>query len=408
MRRLRPRRSVGEPRLAVYVDTVFRLEGGRVFTNSEAFPFMLFVAEVGRAFQTTTCVGRAVTTGAGTEFELPAGLRLAGLPYYQNLRRIGAVVGSIGGALRGMWGALDGVDVAWIFGPHPLALAFAALALIRRRGVVLGVRQDTMSYFRARLPGRGWVPLLGALWLIDRAFRLLSRFLPTVVVGARLERAYGGPREGLLRATISLTDSEEIVAAPPTGDRTGITNLLTVGRIEPEKNPLLLVDALAELDRRRPGEYRLTWAGTGRMAGMVEARAAERGITEYLDLAGFVPYGPELLAIYRGADIFVHVSLTEGAPQVIIEAMAAGVPVVATDVGSVRESLDNGEAGLIVSAGDRDALVEAVLELSDQDGRRRQYAERGLVLARRHARDVEAARVARFIGAPSLGAESQP
>jgi glycosyltransferase involved in cell wall biosynthesis len=222
-----------------------------------------------------------------------------------------------------------------------------------------------------------------------------------------LERAYGGPREGLLRATISLTKSDEIVDACPDADGAGIAQLLTVGRIEPEKNPLLLVDALAELDRRRPGAYRLTWAGTGRMAGMVRARAAALGVAGRLELAGFVPYGPELLAIYRGAHIFVHVSLTEGAPQVIIEAMASGVPVVATDVGSVRELLDEGRAGLIVPAGDRDALVEAVLELSDHRGRR-QYVERGLVLARRYARDVEAARVARFIAASRTGADSRP
>jgi glycosyltransferase involved in cell wall biosynthesis len=384
-------------RLAVYVDTVFRRTGDRLYTNSEDFPFMLFVAEVGQHFSETLVVGRAVSAGAGTEFELPPGLRLAPLPYYENLRRVGAVLRSIAGTLAGMWRGLSDVDVVWAFGPHPLAVLLALLALVRRKRVVLGVRQDTMSYFRARLPGRGWLPVLAPLWLIDRAFRLLARVFPAVVVGAALERAYGGPRANLMNTTVSLTRSSEIPTEPAAKKWGGVKQLLTVGRIEPEKNPILVVDTLAELNRRRPNAYRLTWVGVGRMASVVQARSVELGVERSFELAGFVPYGARLLAMYRAADIFVHVSLTEGSPQVVIEAMGAATPVVATDVGSVRDALDGGRAGVLVAAGDRDALVDGVLELTDDSGLRKNCVERGLILARRHARDVEAARVAGFI-----------
>ncbi|HKH40975.1 MAG TPA: glycosyltransferase [Solirubrobacterales bacterium] len=358
---------------------------------------MCFVAEVGKHFAETRVVGRAVRAGAGTDYELPAGLRLTPLPYYEDLRRVGRVLKSISGTLRGMWRGLSSVDAVWIFGPHPFALAFILLALVRRRRVILGVRQDTMSYFRARLPGRGWLPVLLPLWLVDRAFRLLARVHPAVVVGTQLERAYGGPRAGLMPITISLTASSEISSEPGAKDWRGVKELLTVGRIEPEKNPMLVVDALAELNRRRPNEYRLTWAGVGRMMDATRRRAAALGVERNLVFAGFVPYGPSLLAMYRSAHILVHVSLTEGLPHVLIEAMAMATPIVATDVGSVRDAVDGGRAGVLIPAGDRDALVDAVLRLTDDPQLRERCIERGLIIARRHALDVEAARVAEFI-----------
>jgi glycosyltransferase involved in cell wall biosynthesis len=392
-------------RLAVYAEGVFRRGQGGLFTYAEAFPYMLFVSEVGRHFDAATVVGRAVASGAGTDFQLPSGLGLVPLPYYEDLRRLGALARSIRGALAAMWRVLADVEVVWVFGPHPLGLCFALLALVRRRRVVLGVRQDTMGYFRARLPGRAWAPLLAPLWLLDRAFRLLARQVPTVVVGGVLERAYGGPRPRLMRTIISLARTDEIAARPSENEQdwTGVKRLLTVGRIVPEKNPLLLIDALAELERLRPGEYRLTWAGTGRLSDAVRARAAELGISQSVALPGFIPYGPELLALYRDSHVFVHVSLTEGAPQVLIEAMAAGTPMVATDVGSVRELIDGGRRGLLVPPRDLGALVAAVLETADDAEARRRRVERGLALARRHALDSETARVAGFIRAAAAG-----
>jgi glycosyltransferase involved in cell wall biosynthesis len=135
------------------------------------------------------------------------------------------------------------------------------------------------------------------------------------------------------------------------------------------------------------------------MTETTRLRAAALGVERNLVFAGFVPYGPSLLAMYRSAHILVHVSLTEGLPQVLIEAMATATPIVATDVGSVRTAVEGGRAGVLIPAGDRDALVDAVLRLTDDPQLRDRCIERGLVIGRRHALDVEAARVAEFIAA---------
>jgi glycosyltransferase involved in cell wall biosynthesis len=173
--------------------------------------------------------------------------------------------------------------------------------------------------------------------------------------------------------------------------------LLAVGRIEPEKAPLLLVGAFAELERRRPGRFRLTWAGDGRLERDVRERVAALGLADRVSLLGYVRVGPELVELYRRAGVFVHVAVTEGVPQAIVEALATGTPVVATDVGGVRAALAAGSAGMLVPPGDRDALVDAILRLVDDDALRLQLASRGLDVARASAGDLEAARVARFL-----------
>jgi glycosyltransferase involved in cell wall biosynthesis len=386
-------------RLGIYQDGPFRLvettHGRRIAPDPADAPFLRFVSEVGGRFESFTVFARIVAAeGADLRSLLPAGTKVVPLPDYGSLRRLGGVVRAGFRTGFAFWRGLREVDVVWAFGPHPFELVLVVLASLRGKRVVLGVRQDTPQYFRARLPSARWKPILVGIDALDALHRLIAWRVPATVVG---EANAGRYRRGrVLAIAPSLIPEESVVAEPPRRDWSRDVELLTAGRIDAEKNPLLLVDALAELERRRPGVYRLRWAGLGPLMEDVRGRAAELGVAERLDLLGYLPF-PELLPLYRSAHAFVHVSFTEGAPQVLTEAMASGAPVVATDVGGVRTALDDGRAGLLVPPGDLEALVDAVLRISDDETLRHGLSERGLELARTRTLEAEAGRVAEFL-----------
>jgi glycosyltransferase involved in cell wall biosynthesis len=154
--------------------------------------------------------------------------------------------------------------------------------------------------------------------------------------------------------------------------------LLSVGRLDPEKNPLLLPAIVTKLKSAAPQrQWRLTIVGDGPMAERVEQEIARLGVGGEVELAGYVAFGPKLESYYTGSDILLHVSHTEGLPQVLIEAMAAGLPMVATDVGGVAAAVA-GTGTPLVPPDDAAAAAGALIELTSDDNRRQQLANAGL------------------------------
>ena len=94
------------------------------------------------------------------------------------------------------------------------------------------------------------------------------------------------------------------------------------------------------------------------MTDELARRLRELDIEHAADLEGYVPFGPTLHERYRESHLLLHVSFTEGLPQVLLEAFAAGLPVVATDVGGIRRAV--GEAAPLIPPWDAGAAVRAL------------------------------------------------
>ena len=158
-----------------------------------------------------------------------------------------------------------------------------------------------------------------------------------------------------------------------------------VAQLEPRKDQLSLLDALVGIRARHP-EVRLILAGDGRMRRRVEERIRQASLQSAVQLLGTVAH-PE--AIYADLDIYVQASATEeGTSNSIVEAMACGRPVVATDVGGNREIVEHGTTGLVVPPRDPAMLAAAVLELLEDPPRARRMGETARERARsRFSRD---------------------
>jgi glycosyltransferase involved in cell wall biosynthesis len=381
-------------RLGVYSDLVYRADDDGLSTD---LSFILFVAGLTSRVDELVVFGRRDPVPGRTLYALPPDVRFVPLPHYDRVTDLGGLTRSVSGARRAFAGELERLDAVWLFGPHPLALEFARMA--RRRGVrvFLGVRQDFPRYIGSRLPSRGWAWAVPVAHVLEQLFRGLARRLPTVVVGPALGRRYAGGGAPLLVTGVSLVRSgdvvslEEALAKPWEGG----LRLLTVGRLESDKNPLLLPEVLAALRQDDP-HWTLDVVGDGELRGAVRRRADELGVSSALELAGYVPHGSELRAAYRRSHLFLHVSLTEGLPQVLVEAAASGLPIVATEVGSVRDALADGAAGLLVPPRDADACARACIRIRDDAALRRQLIEAGLAEARRQTMDAQLDRLAAF------------
>jgi len=137
--------------------------------------------------------------------------------------------------------------------------------------------------------------------------------------------------------------------------------ILNVGNLRPVKNHLLFIEAMGGVARRHPGVRGVIvgqpLATAPDLPDMLHRRVGELGLEGVVVFAGFRPDVPWLL---RAAAIVCLTSDREGFPNVIVEAMAAGRPVVSTRVGGVPEVVEDGVTGLLVPPRDQQALVAAL------------------------------------------------
>jgi glycosyltransferase involved in cell wall biosynthesis len=146
--------------------------------------------------------------------------------------------------------------------------------------------------------------------------------------------------------------------------------LTWVARLSPPKDPLTLLNAFRTLRT----DAHLLLVGDGELRACVEEFIAEHRLADTVHAIGEQKAIPELLA---ASDLFVLSSRWEGLPYTIIEAMMAGLPVVATAVGGIPELVEEGVTGFLVPCGDPQALAERIRNLLDDRSLRRSMGEKG-------------------------------
>jgi D-inositol-3-phosphate glycosyltransferase len=280
---------------------------------------------------------------------------------------------------------LEGFDVVHLHYPFIFGAELTLLGRLRRHKR----RQALLVHYKNRLVGRG---LRGALFSAyeHTVAPALVRAADRVCV---LSADHAGSVPYLRR--VSERSPEKLVQMPngvdtelfaPGADDTGLRDRLgipadttvaafvaTLDRAHYFKRLDVAIDAVARVDGLGEEEVHLVVAGGGELLAGFRDQAARTGVGERVHFLGGVPHS-ELPDVLRAADMFV---LTTEPPEsfgiVLIEAMATGLPVIATDYPGVRAVVDEGETGFVVSAGDPEAVAGAMRELLGRgaEGRRR-------------------------------------
>ena len=365
-------------KLAVFVDQVYWFDG-QVYSTDEAYA--LFPARFADVCEEVVFIGR-LAPGPGRKpyaLDHPAH-RMCPLPYYESIYDLWKAGPSLRRDIRQVIRAnAAGWDAAWICGPNPIGLEIAAQCIGQGCPVFLVVRQNLVQQMRFANRGfRRAVAVAMAGWLEQR-FRQLARERTVFAVGQEMAGAYraaGGRVHLHFPSLVTQRQMEALSALPaaPEPDR-----LLWVGRLASEKGCHYLLAALALL-RSRGVHCSLDVVGSGPELERLQAQATQLGLGEQVAFHGYVPYGPELFALYRQASALIVPSLSEGLPQVILEALAAGVPVVASAVGGIPALLRDHETGLLVPPADVPALAEAIAQIVSSPELREQLRCHGRAL----------------------------
>ena len=157
------------------------------------------------------------------------------------------------------------------------------------------------------------------------------------------------------------------------------TILISVGRLAPEKNWEALLHAFAKVYLEHPN-LRLVLIGDGPAKESLQTLASELGIAEQVTFTGTIPF-EEIPAYLKAADAFSFASVTETQGLVTIEAMAAGLPVVAVDGSGTRDIVEHGKQGYLVE-NDASALAKGLNQLLSDPGQMKRFSHNALKKAK--------------------------
>jgi len=266
--------------------------------------------------------------------------------------------------------------------------AFALLpAAVRRRPLVITVHGTDI--YTAQRPF--WKSLVTRALRRARRVIVVSEFLRD-----ELHEGYGvTPRDGALVSdmgvdTARFTPGDRAAAKNAAGLPTGAPHVLFVGNLVATKGVADLASALVALaDRGIP--LHATFVGDGPMLARLKEITAPLG--DRVRFTGVLPHG-SLVGVFQSADVFVLPSHREGLGLVCLEALACGVPVLATRTGGIPEIVCDGENGLLVEPGDATALTAALSRLLEDESLRARLSGPARSTALLHDESLQAERIA--------------
>ncbi len=158
--------------------------------------------------------------------------------------------------------------------------------------------------------------------------------------------------------------------------------LMSVGELTKRKNHMVVIDALARLK-----EYDILYVicGDGPMKARLRAKAEELGVRDRVKLLGF---RKDIAELHKAADIFVFPSLQEGLPVAVMEAMASGLPIVASKIRGNEDLISNNQGGYLVNPMDSEQVAKAIEKMIQNPKKREKMEKRNLEIIAKYGQET--------------------
>ena len=214
-------------------------------------------------------------------------------------------------------------------------------------------------------------------WIYKTAFTIFG-YTPVAIcdnIAGSIENGFGIRRKKIRKVNNGV-DITRFVPAPKAKEES-VVEIITTGTMYPVKNHEALIETFGEIHQMLPNTH-LTILGDGVLRGELEQRTVELGLAEAVSMPGIQK---DVCSFLQRAHIYVSASRSEGLPLSILEAMACGLPVVATSAGGMVDIVKSGINGIVVPIDDRKALTEALGQMVADADLRKVYGEASLQIA---------------------------
>ena len=304
----------------------------------------------------------------------------------------------IPGSIKTIWKHISDWDICCVIDYHIIGVIFFYISKAYKKKLFNYLRSNIISEYLAH-DGEIKNPLS---YFVTKFLAFLAKTRAksslTIVVGDELYSIYKQSGREVFKFYPTRLYEKDILPKDEIKIRSTNVKLLTVGRLTPEKGLIYLLQSLKEIkNRENKHKFVLSIVGSGKLERELKKATFDWGLSDSVIFHGYISSKDELLALYDDSDIFLLPSLTEGIPKTLYEAMARGVPVIATAVGGIPEIIKDGENGLLVPPANPEALSEALLRLINDEIFRVTLIKNGLETIRKYTFEKQRLRITNIL-----------
>lgn len=256
----------------------------------------------------------------------------------------------------------------------PEGVAAVLLGGVHKKPVVITLHGSDINYWAKSYFIRKMI-----IFSLDKADKIIA-----VSKALKSQILEMGIADGKIEVLFNAVDTNKfkplnkIDARKKLGLPVGKKIIIFVGNLVMVKSPLFLLESIHQIREKGKDDFLLVMIGDGVLKDEIENKINKFSLQVVIKLVGAKPH-EEIPFWMSAADFLVLPSINEGMPTVLLEAMACGLPVIATEVGGVSEIVDNEKTGILIQSNDAEALGKNILRLIDDEKLRERLKLNGLL-----------------------------